>query len=82
MSKTTLKSSCLVQEPQDSVFIEWVRQCEAGKDRAQKEARLHTLLHKLGTFETFPSMAAVKEVARFCREVLGWSAHYFKMNRG
>lgn len=70
------------QDPQDSVFMEWVRQCEAEKDRAQKEAMLHTLLHKLGTFETFPSVAVAKELTRFCREGLGWSAHYLKMTRG
>lgn len=72
----------MVQNPEDGVICEWVRQCEAVEDKTQKEAMLYSLFHKLAGSETFPSVAAAAEVTRFCREDLGWSAYYFKMPRG
>lgn len=63
------------------MILEWLRQCDAVKDRAHKEDMLLKLLHELEASETFPSVAVAREMTRLCREGLGWTAHYFKMPR-
>lgn len=71
----------MVQEPKDAVILEYMRQCNVVEDRSQKETMLLTLLHKLEPFEYFPSVVVAEEVTRFCREGLGWSAHFLRMPR-
>ncbi|KAK8395331.1 hypothetical protein O3P69_006189 [Scylla paramamosain] len=69
------------QIPLDSVFLQWVKQCEAAESKADKEAMAFTLLQKLESHEVYPSVAVMKEITQLFRDGLGWSAHYLKMNK-
>ncbi|KAG0723316.1 Mitochondrial ribonuclease P catalytic subunit [Chionoecetes opilio] len=67
------------QVPLDSVFDEWLRQCEAQETRAEREAMALTLFQKLENHDVHPSVAVVKAMTRLFRDALGWSAHYLKI---
>ncbi|XP_045120550.1 mitochondrial ribonuclease P catalytic subunit-like isoform X2 [Portunus trituberculatus] len=69
------------QIPLDSVFLEWVKQCEVAESKADREAMALTLLRKLESHEMYPSVDVMREITQLFRDGLGWSAHYLKLNR-
>ena len=69
----------LFQLPHDSVFLEWIRQCNGVESKTEKEAMALTLLQNLEEQDVCPSVEVVKAIAELFKESFGWSAHFSKM---
>ncbi|MPC14491.1 hypothetical protein E2C01_007258 [Portunus trituberculatus] len=59
------------QIPLDSVFLEWVKQCEVAESKADREAMVLTLLRKLESHEMYPSVDVMREITQLFRDGLG-----------
>ncbi|KAG7171909.1 putative Mitochondrial ribonuclease P protein 3-like [Homarus americanus] len=68
------------KEPQDKVFLEWVRQCGGAEKTEEKMALANILFRYLCTFEIFPQLPVIEEIAKLFKDSLGWSSHYVKLS--